>query len=119
MAKKSLDTRREMAIVRKDTGKSLRDIYQHFDRKGKHYFDAKDLAEGLSDLRIETSERVADLMISSLAIDGYDKVSYGEFAVFVNDTEHKELEQSVQHQLAEQLERQGRDFQVYMYNSCL
>merc|ERR1711998_684012 len=73
--------------------------------------------EGLSDLRIETSERVADLMISSLAIDGYDKVSYGEFAVFVNDAEHKELEQNIQLQLAEQLERQGRDFQVYLYNS--
>ena len=117
LASQSLATLREMVLARSNTGKSLRDIYRHFDRKGKYYFDSKDLMQGLSDLRIETSERVADIMISSLAIDGHDKVSYGEFVTFVNDAEYKELERNVQFQLAEQLERQGRDFQVFLYNS--
>ena len=117
LATQSLATMREMVIARHCTGKSLLDIYQHFDRKGKFYIDAKDLMQGLSDLRIETSEKVADLMISILAIDGYDKVSFGEFAVFITDPEHQELEQRVREQLAEQLERQGRDFQVYLFNS--
>ena len=116
LANQSLLTMRELVIARHCTGKSLHDIYQHFDRKGKLYIDAKDLMQGLSDLRIETSEKVADLMISILAIDGHDKVSYGEFAVFVTDPEHQELEYNVREQLAEQLERQGRDFQVHIFH---
>jgi hypothetical protein len=56
-------------------------------------------------------------MISMLAIDGYDKVSLGEFMVFVADSNHQDLEKNIQQQLAEQLERQGRDYQIYLYNS--
>jgi Ca2+-binding EF-hand superfamily protein len=117
LATQSLTTLREMVLARYCTGKSLLDIFHHFDRNNKLYFDAKDLVIGLADIRLETSEKVADLMISILGIDGHEKVSFGEFSVFVTDPEHAELEKNVQQQLAEQLERQGRDYQVYLYNS--
>jgi Ca2+-binding EF-hand superfamily protein len=117
LATQSLATLREMILARRFTGKSMKDIFHHFDRKGKFYFDAKDLMVGMADLRIETSEKVADLMISLLAVDGHDKVSFGEFSVFVTDNDHLELERDVQSQVAEQLERQGRDYQMHLYNA--
>jgi Ca2+-binding EF-hand superfamily protein len=117
LATQSLATLREMIVARHFAGKSLHDIFRHFDRKGKFYFDAKDLMVAMADLRIETSEKVADLMISLLAIDGHDKVSLGEFSVFVTDNDHLELERVVQSQAAEQLERQGRDYQMHLYNA--
>lgn len=117
LATQSLATLREMILARHFTGISLKDIFHHFDRKGKFYFDAKDLMVGMADLRIETPEKVADLMISLLAIDGHDKVSFGEFSVFITDNDHLELERDVQSQVADQLERQGRDYQMHLYNA--
>jgi hypothetical protein len=51
-----------------------------------------------------------------IAIDGGDKVSFGEFKVFVNDSDHKTLTNMLQQNVAQQLERQGRKFQTWLYN---
>ena len=51
-----------------------------------------------------------------IAIDGGDKVSFGEFKVFVNDSDHKTLTTMLQQNIAQQLERQGRKFQTWLYN---
>ena len=66
--------------------------------------------------RIETSEKVAGIAIAMIAIDGGDKVSFGEFKVFVNDNDHKTLTAMLQQNVAQQLERQGRKFQTWLYN---
>jgi hypothetical protein len=46
-----------MVLSRQRGGKPLLEIYRHFDRDNKMYFDAKDFVRATSDLRIETTER--------------------------------------------------------------
>jgi hypothetical protein len=41
-------------------------------------------------------------------------VTYGEFVVFILDSDHKLLEVNVQEQIAHLLEKQGRDYQYWM-----
>jgi Ca2+-binding EF-hand superfamily protein len=101
-------------MTRYRRGKSLLEIFQHFDRSEKLYFDSNDFVLATSDLRLETSSRVAAIAVNIMAIDGFDKVSYGEFKVFVLDSDHKLLELNIQHQLAQQLENQGRNYQTWM-----
>ena len=119
LATQTLATVREMIISRhRGSGKSLEDIFLHFDRRNNGFFDAQDFIQATLDLRIETSERVAQLAIQQIAIDGGDNVSLGEFKVFVmEDSEQTfELEENVQLQMAKQLEKQGRKFQNWLYN---
>lgn len=116
LATQTLATVREMILNRYRTGKNLKEIYLHFDRTNKMYFTATDFMQATSDLRIETSARVADIAVSLIALDGDDKVSYGEFKVFVLDPNHKTLERVVQQQIGQQLERQGRQYQSWLYN---
>ena len=116
LATQTLSTVREMILKRHQSGKSLRDIFQHFDRREASYFDSRDLIQATADLLIETSERVSVLAISMMALDGIDKVSYGEFKVFVLDPDHYLLQRSVEQQIAQQLERQGRGYQQWLYN---
>ena len=116
LATQTLATVREMILNRYRTGKNLKEIYLHFDRTNKTYFNAADFMQATSDLRIETSARVADIAVSLVALDGDDKVSYGEFKVFVLDSNHKALERLVQQQVGQQLERQGRQYQSWLYN---
>lgn len=101
-------------MTRYRRGNSLQEIFQHFDRDDKSYFDARDFIVATSDLRIETSPRVASIAINMIALDGYDKVSFGEFKVFVLDSDHKLLEMNVQEQLAQMLEQKGREYQSFM-----
>lgn len=114
LANQILSTMREMIIARYKRGRSLREIFQHFDRSRKGYFDAGDFVRATSDLRIETTDKVASIAINQIAIDDYDKVSFGEFKVYVMDTDHKLLVISVQEQLAQLLELQGRKYQSWM-----
>lgn len=114
LATQILSTLRDIVMTRYRRGKSLLEIYQHFDRDEKHFFDAKDFVTATSDLRLETSQRVAAIAVNLIALDGYDKVSYGEFKVFVLDSDHKLLELNVQEQLAQQLEQHGRGYQAWM-----
>lgn len=97
-------------------GKSLEEIYQHFDRQGKGHFDAQDFIRATSDLRIETSNRVAHFAITQIALDGRNHVTLGEFKVFLLDEDHWELESNIQQQMATLLERQGRKFQSRLYH---
>lgn len=114
LATQILTTLREILTSRYRRGKSLQEIYGHFDRNDKQYFDANDFVIATSDLRIETSNRVACIAVNLIAIDGYDKVSFGEFKVFVLDSDHKLLELNIQEQLAQLLEQKGRDYQSFM-----
>jgi Ca2+-binding EF-hand superfamily protein len=111
LANQILRTLRDMILERHRGGYHLLGIFRHFDRNEKSYFDVKDLVRGLADLRIETTEKVAGLMIDQLAIDSKEKVSFGEFRVFVTDEAHKLLEEEVQVQMARRLDRFGRSFQ--------
>ena len=116
LASQTLATVREMVISRQRTGKALEEIYRHFDRQNKSYFDAQDFIRATSDLRIETSERVAHLAIRQIALDGKESVTLGEFKVFVTDTEHWKLEKNVHQQMARELEKQGRKYQTLLLN---
>ena len=118
LAKQTLSTLREMIISRQRTGKSLQEIIQHFDRDAKGYFDVHDFIRATSDLRIETSERVAVPAMSLIAIDGIDKATLGEFVVFVTDSDHKSLEHNVRMQVAALLERESDEesFRNHMYD---
>jgi Ca2+-binding EF-hand superfamily protein len=112
LASQTLATVRDMVLSRQRGGKPLLEIYRHFDRDNKMYFDAKDLVKATSDLRIETTERVAALAVNQIALDGHDNVSYGEFQVYIIDPNHKALERIIQQQLADRFERQGRSYQT-------
>lgn len=114
LANQILSTLREIIMGRYRRGKSLQEIYQHFDRDEKYYFDARDFVVATADLRIETSPRVAAIAVNMIALDGFDKVSFGEFRVFVLDSDHKLLELNVQEQLAQMLEQKGREYQSFM-----
>jgi Ca2+-binding EF-hand superfamily protein len=114
LANQILSTLRDIITTRYRRGNSLQEIFQHFDRDDKNYFDARDFIVATSDLRIETSPRVASIAINMIALDGYDKVSFGEFKVFVLDSDHKLLELNVQEQLAQILEQKGREYQSFM-----
>jgi Ca2+-binding EF-hand superfamily protein len=110
-------TLRAMVLSRYKSGaSSFAKIYQHFDRQKKTYFDAKDLMKALADLRIETTERVANLVLSQMILDSVGCVTFGEFRVFVFDMEHRTLELKFQEYLGQLLERQRRPFQ-HLLNS--
>ena len=114
LANQTLSTLREIITARYRRGKSLQEIFQHFDRDDKSYFDAQDFIIATADLRIETSPRVANIAVNMIALDGYDKVSFGEFKVFVLDSDHKLLELNVQEQLSQMLEQKGREYSSFM-----
>jgi Ca2+-binding EF-hand superfamily protein len=111
LVEQTLATLREMIISRHRTGKTLQEIFQHFDRDGKGFFGVKDFIRGASDLRIETSERVATPAVNQIAIDdeGEGKVRLGEFIVFVTDPDHKTLETNIRGQVANLLLKAGSE----------
>ena len=115
-ARQILVTVRDMVLERKYSGKSLREIFRHFDRSGKSLFNAKDFITATADLNIEITEIVAVSAISQIALDGKDNVSYGEFAVFILDPSHHLLESQIQQYLAEQLHRRGNAFQASFHS---
>ena len=114
LANQILTTLRDILMTRYRRGKSLQEIFQHFDRDNKGFFDCKDFVIATADLRLETSTKVGGIAVTQIAIDGYDKVSYGEFKVFVLDSDHKLLEMNIQEQLAQLLERHGKDYVKWM-----
>ena len=117
LADQTLATLRDLIISRHRSGKSLQEIFQHFDRDAKGYFDVHDFIRAASDLRIEISEHVAVPTMSRIAIDGIDKATLGEFVVFVTDIDHVSLEHNVRTQVATLLERETSEesFLTRMY----
>lgn len=114
LANQILATLRDIILTRYRRGRGLREIYQHFDRDQKGYFTSSDFITATSDLSIETSERVATIAIKQMGIDSGSYVTYGEFVVFVLDSDHGLLEGNVQDQLAALFEKQGREYQSWM-----
>ena len=117
LADQTLATLRDLIISRHRSGNSLQEIFQHFDRDAKGYFDVHDFIRAASDLRIEISEHVAVPTMSRIAIDGIDKATLGEFVVFVTDIDHVSLEHNVRTQVATLLERETSEesFLTRMY----
>lgn len=64
LANQILSTLRDIVMTRYRRGKSLMEIFQHFDRDEKRFFDAKDFVTATSDLRLETSQRVASIAVN-------------------------------------------------------
>lgn len=116
LANQILGTLRDIILVRYRRGRSLYEIYQHFDRSGRGYFDLHDFVRATADLRIETSERVAKLAIEIMAIDSKVFVTFGEFKVYALDPEHGSLIAEVQNQLGQLYERYGKGFENFLLN---
>jgi hypothetical protein len=72
---------------RRSSGKSLATIFNHFDRRNTGIFDAMDLAGAMADLNLPTDAAICKAIIRELAINtsGRDRVTFGEFRVFVED----------------------------------
>ena len=113
---KILVTIRDMVLIRYRAGKPLTEIFRHFDRIGKTFFDAKDFLIGTADLRIDISYKVAVAAVRIIALDGCDNVSLGEFLVYILDPNHRILQDSIVKQMAEQLDKQGRVFQTLFHS---
>ena len=81
LASQTLAAVRDLVLKRHRTGnKTIAEIYRHFDRKGKRFFNALDFMQATADLRIETTERVATLAVAQMALDSpRDRVSLGKF----------------------------------------
>ncbi|CAM9167581.1 unnamed protein product, partial [Sphacelaria rigidula] len=100
---------RQMILGRQaSTGRSVRQIFGHFDRRGCGYVNAGEIQDALTDLRFDVSPSEAKEFLRMIALDGGDRVSYGEFAVFVSDPYHAELQDEVCCQAAERLEALGQ-----------
>jgi hypothetical protein len=48
-------------------------------------------------------------------LDGVDRVSFSEFAIWITDPDHIALQTNIQIQIAEQLEQQGREYQYLIF----
>jgi Ca2+-binding EF-hand superfamily protein len=114
LANQILSTLRDIILVRYRRGRSLYEIYQHFDRAQQGYFDIADFIRAAADLRIEISEKVAKLAIEMIAVDSRDYVTFGEFKVYVLDAEHAVLIGQVQSQVGQLYERYGHGFDRYI-----
>lgn len=114
LACQTLASVRDMILTRYKAGKPLTEIFRHFDRIGKMFFNARDFEMGTADLRIEITNRVAAIAIAQIALDDCEHVTFGEFQVFILDADHNTLECSILRQMAEQLDKQGRMFQTLL-----
>eukprot|EP01041_Mallomonas_annulata_P003023 gene3023-5927_t len=107
VATRALTAIRDLVLARHRDGKRMHELFVHFERHGSGLFDANDLRRAASDLCIQLTAEEAEEAVSYLAIDGVDKVSFGEFVVFITDSEHKDLQIRVQQVIADQLEKYG------------
>lgn len=110
LANQILGTLRDIILTRYRRGRSLREIFQHFDRDMKGYFDAADFIVATADLKIETSDRVAQIAIEQIALDSKSWVTFGEFTVYVLDSDHSLLESNITEQMAQLFEQHGKEF---------
>ncbi|RYD77031.1 MAG: hypothetical protein EOP84_16100, partial [Verrucomicrobiaceae bacterium] len=119
LASQILATLRDIILARYRKGRSLQEIFQHFDRDRKRFFDREDFVQATRDLRIEVSDKVASLAIQQMGVDSLDCVCFGEFKTFVLDAEHRLLELQVTEQLAALFEQQGRAFLSFLAQALL
>jgi Ca2+-binding EF-hand superfamily protein len=114
LANQILTTLRDIILTRYRRGRGLREIFHHFDRDNKGYFNTDDFIQATSDLSIETSEKVAIICIKQIGIDSIQYVTYGEFVTFVLDSDHHLLQNHVQEQIATLLEKQGKEYSYWI-----
>ena len=110
------------AIFNRARGLNINDRYvldvfkQFFDREGILYFRTHQLILAFRDLlNTELTTKVADAMIATLALDGGDHVSFGEFSVFMLDPDHQQLVSSLISHCTGQFLIRGREYQAYLY----
>ena len=75
--------RREIIHRHQHSGKTLLEIFRQFDLIGNRYFDAKDLQRVSMELSMHCDMQQSSDMLRLLALDGEDRVSFSEFAVFI------------------------------------
>lgn len=111
-----LEALRSAVIVQHNQhGLTLREVFNLFDKRCIRYIDAGDLMKTSFEFKIDISYEISKAAVQQVAIDGVDRISFSEFAVWITDPEHKSLERTVQMQIAEQLEQQGREYQYLIY----
>lgn len=104
---KALDRLRQLVLKRQQQGYSLRDIFQHFDRRKMLYFDAEDFSKGLKDLKIALSGSLIKPALGMIALDGRIRASFGEFSAFIRDPNIRAFELRVREAFLERLKFEG------------
>jgi Ca2+-binding EF-hand superfamily protein len=108
--------RRDIIHRHQKSGKTLYDIFRTFDVLGNRYFDASDLQQTMLELALPIDEYQANEMIQLLGLDGEERVCFSEFAVFITDPDFPALADRVERIVAENYEKQGREYQLKLYN---
>jgi len=96
-------------------GLNLREMFNIFDKRCIRYIDAGDLFKTGQEFKIDMSYETSKSLVKLVAIDGVDRISFSEFAVWITDPDHSALQTTIQIQIAEQLEQQGREYQYLIY----
>jgi Ca2+-binding EF-hand superfamily protein len=102
---------RDRLYLQYKNGTHLRELFQVFASEGRRAVTSVDLLRALAHVD-GIDEDVASGVVKNIGIDGVEHFTFAEFKVFITDHEHKDLELAVQHQMAQQLERLGRQFQL-------
>ena len=111
-----LATLRKAIIVRvNQQGLNIQEVFDVFDKRCMRYIDAGDFMKSCAEFKIDISYATSKSAVGKIALDGSDKISFSDFAVWVTDPEYEVLEKNVQHQLADHLEQQGREYQYMIY----
>jgi Ca2+-binding EF-hand superfamily protein len=83
---------RELVVRRHQQGRSLREIFHHFDRAKSGYFGAAELRRGMNDLKLNVNADLVPAVLRSIAMDGADRASLGEFTAFMSGCDFKAVE---------------------------
>jgi Ca2+-binding EF-hand superfamily protein len=106
-----------LSIYLRKTGLSIHELFNLFDNKNVRFFGAVELTEACRQyFNLNLSPTVASALISSMAVDGYERVSYSDLLVFITDPIYQELEEKLQKQIGEQLEQHGREYQYLLFS---
>ena len=103
------DHLRQLVLRRRaSTGRTLTQIFAHFDRRVRKCFDARDLLEGLVDLGVGATLGDARALVRRFCRDAPEDASQlavhlGDFAVFVDDPDHDAFERDVCEAVAKRL----------------
>ena len=108
--------RRDIIHRHQKSGKTLYDIFRTFDVQGNRYFGANDLQRTMMELALPIDSGQAHEMIKLLGLDGEERVCFAEFAVFITDPDFPVLADRVQKLVSENYEKQGREYQLKLYN---
>ena len=100
---------------------SLSDYYNIFDRNKNMFFNAEDFMNGCAVLlKASIPLYLATFAISSMAVDGENTVSYGEFKIFILYWEvNKVVEHKVVDNICKSIEKQGLAYVNFIKNLFL